>query len=156
MKKIGLFVVCLMMVGMVAFAQESPVQTSKAEIAKALVQKTVAFYKANGLEATIKAVNDTKGPFVNGEYYVFIHRFDGINLARGDGNVKRLGTNVLDSKDPDGKLFVVDMIKQAQTKGVGVTDYKFKNPKTGLVEQKYSYYEKVEDMLFGCGYYGAK
>jgi len=156
MKKIGLAVMCLMMLGSVAFAQGSPAPVSKAEMAKVLVQKAVVFYKANGLEATIKAVNDTKGQFVDGELYVFIHSFDGINLARGDGNLKRLGTNVLDSKDPDGKLYVVEMIKNAKKNGSGLTTYGFKNPVTGKVAQKHSYYESIGNSLIGCGYFTDK
>lgn len=156
MKKIMVLLVGLCLLGSIAFAQSETASLSNAEKAKGLVQKAVAFYKANGLEATIKAVNDTKGQFVDGELYIFIHSFAGINLARGDGNLKRLGSNVLDSKDPDGKLFVVEMIKNARANGSGMTTYGFKHPVTGKVAQKHSYYEKIDGALVGCGYYTDK
>ncbi|MBF0479172.1 MAG: cache domain-containing protein [Candidatus Omnitrophica bacterium] len=114
-------------------AQDKNFNSRNALKAKEMVQKAVAFYQANGLDKTIAAVNDTKGQFVDGELYVFIHSFEGINLARGDGNLKRLGTNVLNSKDPDGKLFVQEMIKIAKQKGQGETSYGFKNEKTGKI-----------------------
>lgn len=156
MKFFFISIISLVLLTEMTFAQDVAVPLANAEKAKVLVQKAVAFYKANGLEATIKAVNDVKGQFVDGELYVFIHGFDGINLARGDGNLKRLGSNVLDDKDPDGKLFVVEMIKNAQANGSGLTVYGFRNPVTGKVEQKHSYYEKIDDALIGCGYFTDK
>lgn len=152
MKKLIITVMGLMMLGSVALAQTT-VSLTDAERAKVLVHKVVDFYKANGLEATIKAVNDTKGQFVDGSLYIFIHSFDGINLARGDGNLKRLGSNVLESRDPEGKLFVEEMIKKARESGSGLTVYGFMNAATGKVEQKHSYYEKIEGALVGCGYF---
>ncbi len=153
MKRVLAFITGVVLLAGTACAQDAAAPASQAAKAKVMVQKAVAFYKANGLEATIKAVNDTKGEFVDGDLYIFIHSFDGINLARGDGNLKRLGSNVLDSKDPDGKLFVVEMIKNAQAHGSGLTVYGFKNPTTGKLQQKHSYYEKIDGALIGCGYY---
>lgn len=126
----------------------------KAVKAKELVEKAAEFYKANGLEKTIAAVNDTKGQFVDGEFYIFIHRFDGINIARGDGNLKRLGSNVLETPDPSGKFYVKDMIKIVQKDGAGWVEYGFKHPTTGALAKKNSYVKKLgDDMVMGCGFF---
>jgi len=146
----------VLMVGMVIVA--GAVMASEADSPQglksmALVHKAVAFYKQNGLEATIKAVNDTKGPFRDGEYYIFIHSFEGINLARGDGNLKRLGSNVLEDQDSNGKFFVQEMIKTARRDGSGWVDYLFKNPLTGRIQTKHSYIEKIDNAIIGCGFF---
>ena len=121
--------------------------------AREMVKKAVAYYKKNGLKATIRAVNDTKGQFVEGEYYIFIHTFYGINIARGDGNLKRLGSSVINDRDPNGKLFVQDMLKKARKDGFGWEIYVFKNASNNRIQNKHSYFEKVDDMIFGCGYF---
>jgi hypothetical protein len=146
----------VLMMGMLLFAgtamaadQDSP----KAVKAKEMVQKAMAFYKKNGLEATVSAVNDTKGQFVDGEYYIFIHSFEGINIARGDGNLKRLGSNILEDQDSDGKFFVQEMLTTAQKNGSGWVSYKFKNALTGKVQTKHSYVQKIDNGLIGCGYF---
>jgi len=131
----------------------SDLDSPKAIKAREMVQKAVTFYKVNGLEATVAAVNDTKGQFKDGEYYIFIHTFEGINIARGDGNLKRLGSNVLDDQDSDGKLFVQEMIKTAQKDGSGWESYKFKNSLTGKIQTKHSYFEKIVNAIIGCGYF---
>ncbi|MBF0489577.1 MAG: cache domain-containing protein [Candidatus Omnitrophica bacterium] len=151
MKKIFVFMLGVLCFLSIALAADTP--SPKAIKAQELVKKAVAFYKANGLEATIKAVNDTKGQFVDGEYYIFIHTFDGINIARGDGNKKRLGSRVLDDRDPNGKLFVQEMIKTVRKDGFGWESYGFKNALTGKIQTKHSYLEKIDGALIGCGYF---
>ena len=148
--------VCVLIWGMIFIAGISMAQaqdSSKALKASNMVIKAVAFYNQNGLGATIDAVNDPKGQFVDGEYYIFIHTFEGVNIARGDGNTKRLGSSVLDDKDPSGKLYVQEMIKKAKEDGGGWETYGFKNAKTGKIQTKHSYFKKIEGALIGCGYF---
>ena len=150
MKKIIIIILGLFFLAGSAMASElSP----KALKAMEMVHKAVAFYNANGLDATVKAVNDTKGQFRDGEYYIFIHTFVGINIARGDGNLKRLGSSVLDDQDSSGKFFVQEMIKKAQEKGSGWVFYMFKHPLTGKIQTKHSYVEKIDGAIIGCGYF---
>lgn len=37
--------------------------------------------------------------------------------------------------------------------GTATVDYKYKNPKSGKVEQKTTYFKKVGDIILGCGTY---
>jgi len=148
--------VVALMIGFVLFAGVARAlapDTPQALKAKELVQKAVAFYKEKGLAATVAAVNDTKGPFVDGEYYVFIETFEGINIARGDGNTKRIGTYVLEDKDPNGVLFIQEMIKKVKKEGSGWVTYGYLNRVTHKVLAKHSYVEGIDGAIVGCGYY---
>ena len=44
--------------------------------AEAMAKKAVDFYKANGKEKTIAALNDPKGEFIQGELYAFMFHYD--------------------------------------------------------------------------------
>jgi cytochrome c len=58
-------------------------------------------------------------------------------------------------KDADGKYFMREMVKVAQTKGTGWVDYKWTNPVSKKIEHKSSYVKRVgnENLLIGCGIY---
>jgi signal transduction histidine kinase len=123
--------------------------------AKTLVKEAIAFAKANGREALLKETNNGQGRFhvKSGEdLYIFVYDPKGVCLAIGfQGNL--VGVNRYMVKDPDGKYFLQDILKMAQTKAGGWVDYKYTNPKTGKVEQKSSYVEGFGDLTIGCGIY---
>ena len=123
-----------------------------ADQAKALVQKAVAFYKANGKDKAIAAFNNPKGEFVKGDLYIFMMDGNCNTLAHG-ANAKLVGKNVAELKDADGKLFMQAMRDTAK-KGGGWVDYKWSNPATKKVQAKSSYIMPLGDGLFvGCGIY---
>jgi cytochrome c len=64
-----------------------------------------------------------------------------------------VGVNRWGVKDPDGKLFLQEMISLAKTKGSGWVDYKYPNPKSGKIEAKTSYVEFLDGWMVGCGIY---
>ncbi len=119
--------------------------------AKAMVAKAEAYVKANGKEKALKAFNDPKGEFVKGELYVFAWDMNGTSIAHI--NPKQVGVNLLEVPDVDGKLFRKEAMEKAKKDGWAIVDYKFKNPKTGKVEQKTSYVKKMDDFIIGCGTY---
>ena len=151
MKKIAIFMLGIFLLAAAAHAADG--DSPKAFKAMAMVKKAVNLYNKSGREGLIAAVNDTKGQFVDGEYYVFIHSFEGYCLARGDGNKKRIGAYVLEDRDTTGKLFVQEMIKTAEKQGAGWVTYWFKNPATGKTQFKHTYLEKIDGALVGCGYF---
>jgi hypothetical protein len=65
---------------------------ASADGAVALVQKGVAYFKANGKEKALAAFNDPKGSFVKGEPCLFVYSTNGdsINLAHAQ-NPKMVG-----------------------------------------------------------------
>ena len=61
-----------------------------------------------------------------------------------------VGKDFTHVKDADGKTFAVDMIKLAKEKGNGWVDYRWKNLKTKVVEDKTAYFEKVDDVIIAA------
>ena len=133
-------------------AGSAPAYFARESKGEKLVQKAVAFYKEKGLDATVAAVNETKGQFTDGKSYIFIDTFEGINIARADGDTKSLGSNVLNDKDLDGKFYVQEMIKKAQKDGSGRETYRLNNPVTGKPQFMRSYFEKIDGAIIGSGF----
>ena len=149
MKKVvmGIALVTCMVFGVTLMAQASTL-----EEAKALAEKAAAFMKANGKDKAIAEFNNPKGQFVKGDLYIFAQDFNGIMLANG-GNPKLAGQNHLEVKDPNGKLFVKEMIALVKSKGSGWVEYSWTNPVTKKVQPKKTWIQKVEgmDLYVGCG-----
>ena len=120
--------------------------------AKALVEKAEAYYKANGKEKALQEFNNPKGEFVKGELYVFAYDEKATIIAHPI-NPKQVGVNLLEVPDVDGKMFRKEAMEKVKKDGSAVVDYKFKNPATGKVEQKTSYFKKVGDIVIACGTY---
>jgi signal transduction histidine kinase len=125
-----------------------------AKEAMALVDKAVAYYKANGKDKAFPEFNNKNGQFVNKDLYIFVIDWNGTILAHG-ANEKLINQPTGDLKDADGKYFMREMVKVAQTKGTGWVDYKWTNPVTKKIEQKSSYVKRIsnENLLIGCGIY---
>jgi signal transduction histidine kinase len=121
--------------------------------AEAMAKKAVDFYKTNGKEKTIAALNDPKGEFIQGELYAFMFDYDS-NCLGHPANPKLVGKNLADLKDPNGKLFMVEMAKKAK-EGGGWVDYKWSNPETRKIQDKSTYVVPVEgeNFFIGCGIY---
>jgi cytochrome c len=120
--------------------------------AVALVKKAIAYLKANGPEKTWAEINKPGGQFVDRDLYIFVAEVNGPTLAHG-ANPRMVGKPMGELKDADGKYFVRDFIKVAETKGSGWVDYRWPHPVTKELVQKSTYVEKYDKYLFGCGVY---
>lgn len=120
--------------------------------AKALIEKGVAYYKANGKDKAFAEFSDPKGQFTKGDLYIFVIDTKGTVFAHG-GNPKLIGKDMSELKDADGKFFMKEIIKTANEKGKGWVDYKWANPVTKKIDNKTTYVEKVDGYIFGCGVY---
>lgn len=123
--------------------------------AVALVKKAGDYLKKNGKEKAFSEFNNAKGQFIDRDLYIFafMANGDGIEKANG-GNNKLVGKNVLEMKDADGKFLIKDIFAVGLGKeGKGWVDYKWPNPVSGIIENKRTYVEKVDDVLIGCGVY---
>lgn len=123
-----------------------------AEEAVAMVQKVIAYMKANGKEKTLAEVNNLNGQFRDRDLYVTINSLQAVTLAHG-ANAKMQGKDLIDLKDADGKLFMRERLELVKAKGKGWQDYKFVNPVTKQIEPKAMYFEKYEDVIINCGIY---
>jgi sensor histidine kinase regulating citrate/malate metabolism len=120
--------------------------------AKAMVEKAMAYIKANGQEKAFAEINNPRGKFVDRDLYIMVYDMNGTCLAHG-ANKERIGKNFMDSKDDAGNLVVKQRVEMAKTKGSGWQDYVFANPISKKVEPKTAYFEKYGDIIVSCGAY---
>ncbi|MGV8057067.1 MAG: cache domain-containing protein [Smithellaceae bacterium] len=156
MRKVLAFVMVVMFMASVnvAFAQDK----GTAAEAKALVKKAIAFHKANGKEKTIAEINNPKGQFIYKDLYVVMTAFDektNMSLAH-PYTPGIIGKNFINIKDATGKEFAKELSNVAMTKGSGIVEFKWANPKTKKIESKVSYLEVPTpgaNYYLSCGYY---
>jgi cytochrome c len=128
-----------------AFAQATP------DAAKGWVKKAVEFYQAHGKDKALAEFSDSKGQFIKGDLYIFVLDLNGKMLAHPKAEL--CGKDFMAVKDAGGKLFAADIVKMAKEKGNGWVEYKWENPATKVVEDKITYFEKVDDMIIAAGAY---
>ncbi|RPI72094.1 MAG: histidine kinase [Desulfobacteraceae bacterium] len=125
-----------------------------ADEAKALVQKAVAFMKANGNEKALAEFNNAKGQFIDRDLYIYVVDVkDNAKCLAHGANSKLIGQNLIDFKDTNGKLFMKEILKISNDKGSGWVDYKWTNPTTKNNDPKSAYFEKINNLVVICGFY---
>jgi signal transduction histidine kinase len=121
------------------------------EQAKALVKKAIVFYKANGRDKALAEFARKDGQFIHQDLYINAYDLKGMCLSHI--NEKTIGKDMIDLRDPDGKLIIRERLERAQKDGSGWQEYKFFNPASKKVEPKMMYFEKYEDVVFAAGAY---
>jgi cytochrome c len=119
----------------------------------ATVKKAITFYKANGRAKALAELNNKDGQFAKGEDYVDVHDLKGVCVAHPI-SPEVVGTNRLEQKDLNGKYWIRDII-EATKKGdtSGWISYVRKNPVTGRQQDKRSYWELHDGLIFKAGLY---
>jgi len=102
--------------------------------------------------AGVAEIGNAKGRFVKGELYVFAYDLTGTMVAHPI-NPKLVGKNLLDVPDAGGKMFRQEIVDGVKRTGVVTVDYKYKNPKSGAIEDKVTYCKKAADLAVCAGYY---
>jgi signal transduction histidine kinase len=122
------------------------------EAAKSMVEKAIAYYKAEGKEKAFSEINNPDGRFMKGDLYVFVYDLNGVAIARP---VQKglIGNNIIDAKDGAGKPYVKERLELVKAKGKGWQDYKYFNPTTKKMEDKKAWIETWDGYVFGCGAY---
>jgi cytochrome c len=136
---------------MTATAEES--RATRAEAEK-MVRKGVDFLKKNGSEKTAAEITAPSRTFVDRDLYLVIYDVTGTVVAHGQ-NPKQVGKNLMELKDPDGKLFVQERVDLAKSKGTFWQDYKFTDPLTKKVLPKQMHCQKEGDLIVCGGVYKA-
>ncbi len=116
------------------------------------VHQAVAFLTKEGTEKALAAFSDPKGQFAYRDLYIMAYDLNGTCLAHG-AKKERIGKNLLEERDVDGKQFVKERIEIVKQHGKGWQEYKFQNPVTKKVEQKVAYFERAGDVVIVCGAY---
>jgi len=148
MRKVLVVALAVFLVAGVAWAAGK----GTAKEAKAMVEKAIAYYKANGQEKAFAEFNNPRGKFVDRDLYIWVTTFKGHILSHG-ANEKLIGKDLYDLKDTDGKQFIKEIIDKAKVSNNGWVDYKWTNPLSKKVEPKSIYFEKFNNLVFICGFY---
>jgi uncharacterized protein len=135
--------------------QAGPPTYGRPEEAVDMVGRVKAKIEKDRLPATVQAIENTN-EFKDRDLYVFIIDFNGKEVANGGLPAIRR-RNVLTLKDENGKRLVKGLIAFAKDlpKGKGGWyPYRWLNPDTGMIADKTSYVERLDDdKLVGVGVY---
>jgi uncharacterized protein len=120
--------------------------------AVALVKRVQDKFKKEGAEATFRAIN--AGQFNDRDLYPFVHTIDG-NLHVANGAFPGIrGKNLHDMRDQNGKFTTQEFMRIASTAPYhGWSDFRWRNPKTGTIDDKSSWIERMGDYFVGVGIY---
>jgi methyl-accepting chemotaxis protein len=124
-----------------------------ADEARQLVRAGCDFHRTHGRAALIAEVNKlAQGRFVDRDLYLMVIGADNsVFLAHGN-NPRTLGSGP-NSRDVDGRRFVLTMTETARRHGEGWVDYKWAHPVTNEVLVMSSFVKKVGDVVVACGVY---
>jgi len=126
---------------------------STADDARKLLDAASAQIRKQGLAAALASFNDTKGPFVRDDLYVFAVNLQSGRFEAHGMNPKWTGTDASDLHDVEGNPLIREMLELARSKGEGTVDYVWRNPVTNAVEQKRSFVRRENGSMIGVGFY---
>lgn len=126
-------------------------QAGEKDVAVKLVGDAAAM-AAKDKAGAVAEMGNKAGRFVKGEVYVFAYDLNGVMVAHPI-NAKLVGKNLLEVPDADGKLFRKEIIAQVNASGSATVEYKYKNPQSGVVEDKVTFCKKAADLAVCAGYY---
>lgn len=132
-----------------ALAFSSAVAASSPEDARLLVERTADYLERHGPEQTFAAINDPKGPFRDGDLYVFVHDSTGLIRAHA-GFPSYIGSNTIWARDRNGREFVREIVSVKTSRWI---TYDWLNPVSKVTERKTVYVLRVGDLLICAGAY---
>jgi cytochrome c len=122
--------------------------------AVALVKKAAGHLARVGPHQAFADFHDSQAGFMFDDYYVFVLDMNCVLHANG-AEPETCGMNHSGNVDADGKRFSLELVEVARTRGRGWVDYRRVNRRSGRIEAKSSYVERVGDFIVGCGIYRA-
>lgn len=151
LKRIGW--ACVLSWGLLAAGMAHAEGGSKDE-AKALVEAAVEHVKQVGPEKAFKDFTTDKAKWTNKDLYVMAYDATGTCVGHG-ANEKLVGKNLIELKDPNGKLLVKEMTELAMGKGSGWVEYEWPHPQTKKIVSKTTYVHKLSNFngWVGVGVY---
>ena len=115
----------------------------------ALVKRAVVIITERGPE---KAYAEITRRFHDRDLYITVINLDGKVLAHGQRGIL-IGSNLIDAKDPDGKLFFKERVELAREQSAFWQNYKWLNPATKEIEPQEAYCERLNDIVVCGGVY---
>ena len=120
--------------------------------AKALLQEAVTLVKSEGAEKALSQFNDQKGHFTHGDLYIFAMDMEGNYLASG-ANPKLVGQNFFEQHAAVGREIDQDMLRVPNDGDRDIFEYEWLNRKTNNLETKFSYVQRIGEIVLGVGIY---
>lgn len=104
-------------------------------------------------DGTVKAINNLSSDFREDDLYVFVvDSITGRYVAHGY-NLRLVGIDFASIHDPAGKPVGEPIMALMRKSDAAKYDYRWKNPVTGRVDDKYALIQKVGHYLAVVGYY---
>lgn len=123
-----------------------------ADEARALVERGCEILRTYGKQAFFDEVRNPTGQLIDRDLY--LSACDDTSKIVVHATLPRLvGVDGTKVKDPDGKLFIVEMLRIGRTQGNGWVDYKFVHPVTKAIMPKTAYVAAVDNIVMSCGFY---
>ena len=117
------------------------------EDAIAMVQRAVVFITQQGREKAYAEITKKPDSFT----IEIFTSLSSISMARSSPRAKaRIGRNLIDTKDPDGKLYIKERVELARQQSASSQNYKWLNPATKEIEPQETYCERLDDIMV-CG-----
>ncbi len=120
------------------------------------VKEAVKMIKEKGLEATLKTINDKKGPFVWKDAYVFcIDDEKAKFMAHPYLPQRMIGWSMIDWRDSNGMKAFEEFVKLGKAKGEGWVSYMHAKQQGAKPRPKSSYIYRIPDqkVIVGAGIY---
>ena len=127
-------------------------ETSERLEARRWVQRAIVFYESTGKEKTLAQIADPKGPYVDGDRYIFALDIEGKLLAHPFSK-RLMGRNLTDLRDSEGRCFIRKLLAKATAKGYGFVDYVWPLPISEEERFKTAFFERVDGMVLCSGFY---
>ena len=121
---------------------QAPPDSEKAKQVVELVEKAAATIESKG-KAAFPDFRKTGSEWWVGDTYLFAGDMKGTELLNA-GFPNHEGTDTNSLKDANGKLFLVELMKTAQSEGSGWVDYMWPKPGQNQPSQKWSYVKAVK------------
>ncbi|MCY1287118.1 Single Cache domain 2 [compost metagenome] len=104
-------------------------------------------------KSSIAAINSLSPSFREDDLYVFVIDLNTGRYVAHGYNLRLLGMEFVEVRDPDGKPVGAPILDLMKDREEGGYDYRWKNPVTGKVEDKYALLRKTGHLLVAVGYY---
>ena len=113
--------------------------------AKDWVQKAQEILKNQGATVDYSKIKCVR------RVYTVVYKMDGTCLLQSQ-DAKEIGSNALETTDPEGKKYIKEMIQTAQTSGEGWVNYQWMDPDSKKMRRSCIYFEKIpgQDAVVGC------
>lgn len=123
-----------------------------AEQAKAFLSRAVEAIEREP-EASLQAINSLSPRFNEDDLYLFVIDLNSGRYVAHGYNRRLLGVEFANIKDPDGKPVGAPILNMMKVRSEGGYSYRWRNPVTGNVEDKYALLRKSGHLLVATGYY---